>query len=145
MQLREVAKAFAQLGRRIVGHLRLSQVTEVHVERRVPVAESEGACRSNEIQVQLQSECWFDHQRHQQGASRILRWQRVNEDRLRLVSEQYSLVLRFYSDLDDAELCPMESTATNEPKEKRWCRDQPRMRTIISIVSLSSLRARSAM
>jgi len=118
LQLSEIAQAFSQLGRRIIGHLKLSEVTEVHVERRIPMTESDGARTGNESQDQLQSECWLDHQRHQEGANRSLRWQRVNEDRLRLVSEHYSLLLRFYSDLDDAETCAKDPTVEDEATGK---------------------------
>ncbi|CAJ1955135.1 unnamed protein product [Cylindrotheca closterium] len=114
VQLREIARSFAQLGRRIVGHLKLSDVTQIHVERRLPATESEGARVESDGLDELESECWSDHQRAPQGASRSFRWQGVKEDRLRLVSEHYSLLLRFYSDLDDAEMYVNDSTVEDE-------------------------------
>ena len=104
LRLCDVAK-----GRKVVGHLNLGDVTQVHVEQDLPLADltllQEGELLPSE-QTDLPSEFWLDPfsttartSRH----SRQLRWAKVKEDRLKLESIHGTLVFRFYSDLDDIE------------------------------------------
>lgn len=94
-------------GRKVVGRLDLSEITEVHVERAMPVedvsrlVEMEG---DMDIRNQVASEYW-QKSTHVEVVteSRRLRWAKVKEDRLRLVSMHGTLYLRYYSDLNEVE------------------------------------------
>jgi hypothetical protein len=101
------------VGRKVVGHLDLADVTEVHVEQDDDVASgaallertAEWYCSSNDMAV----EYWHDdssspletiHKRY----ARAIRWTIMKEDRLKLTTPSGTLVLRFYSDLECAEV-----------------------------------------
>ena len=104
LRLRDVAA-----GRKVVGHLDLADVSDIHVERDMPL---ENFSHLDEVELlsadkeEVSSEYWLDPQVAKARAnksSRKLRWARIKEDRLKLVSIHGSLILRFYSDLDDIE------------------------------------------
>ena len=95
-------------GRKVVGHLDLSDITQVHVERDNPLLdvshlEENEADRGGVSQVP--SEYWQKPASIETFTeSRVLRWAKVKEDRLRIVSTQGTLYLRYYSDLNEAEI-----------------------------------------
>jgi hypothetical protein len=105
-------------GRKIVGHLNLSEITEIHVERSMPLSETANTKNSSALDedgVELPVEFWLKSKAScETKLSRQARWTKVKEDRLRLVSLHGCLVLRFYSDLDDAELQSDTSAKDNE-------------------------------
>jgi hypothetical protein len=112
-RLRDVAA-----GRKIVGHINLSEITEMHVERSLPLRDA-AHCKDisalYENEDQLAVEFWLEsNQSEAQKSCRQVRWENVKEDRLRLVSLHGCLVLRFYSDLDDVELHAETSAIENE-------------------------------
>ena len=107
------------VGRKIVGHLDLSDVTEVHVERDMPVEDiallNAGEVASDEIELQF--EYWSkpkDRKPDTITPSRSIRFAKIKEDRLKLTSMHGTLYLRFYSDLEDAEAHLERSSAENE-------------------------------
>ena len=104
LRLRDVA-----MGRKVVGHLTLSNIDSVHVERIVPSeshvqAEEPIADSNNDIQVEF----WRSTNKNTGGETRHSReaqWSKVKRDRLRVQSElgTCTLLLRYYSDLEDSE------------------------------------------
>jgi hypothetical protein len=84
-------------------------MTEVHVERDMPLGDLthlEEAELLRDKQEELPSEYWLDSfamTTRLNEQSRKLRWAKIKEDRLKLVSIHGTLILRFYSDLDDIE------------------------------------------
>jgi hypothetical protein len=105
-------------GRKIIGHFDLSEITEMHVERSMPLHDA-AHCKDisalYENEDQLAVEFWAEsNQSEAQKSCRQVRWENVKEDRLRLVSLHGCLVLRFYSDLDDVELHAETSAIENE-------------------------------
>ena len=100
-------------GRKVVGHFDLGDVTEVHVERDVPLTEEEREDnvsldqeRGTDMASEVASEFWCDttNSKNEISASRNLRWSKTKEDRLQLKSVHGTLVLRFFSDLDEMEV-----------------------------------------
>jgi hypothetical protein len=98
------------LGRKVVGHLDLSHVTEVRVEQDSDVlsdvATLEMAALLFGDTEDMASEYWFDSQaspleNHKYG--RAVRWLMTHEERLRLTTEAGTLYLRFYADLEYTE------------------------------------------
>jgi hypothetical protein len=98
-------------GRKVVGHLDLAGVTELHVDRDVALADLtrlEETEALYDLDTELPSEYWstphvLKGKSEKETISRQLRWAKITEDRLKLVSIHETLVLRFYSDLDDIE------------------------------------------
>ena len=94
-------------GRKVVGHLDLSDVTQIHVERDNPLLDV-SHIEENEPGMdtfsQVPSEYWQKPTSIETlTESRGLRWAKVMEDRLKIVSLQGTLYLRYYSDLNEAE------------------------------------------
>jgi hypothetical protein len=92
-------------GRRVVGHLQFTDITSIHVERRMP-SEATDDTHDNEQQV-AKMEYWQQHhgEINTQGVSRA--WHKIKQDILTIeTSHGPTLRLRFYSDLDDC-LCHM--------------------------------------
>jgi len=113
LRLQDVAK-----GRKIIGHMMLSEVTEIHVERSMPLS---GASQTEDISQlydsddQLPTEFWSRWQDESKAAGcRKARWEKIKEDRLKLVSSHGCLVLRFFSDLEHVEMYAKSASPENE-------------------------------
>ena len=114
------------IGRKVVGHLDLSEVVDVHVERDMPIVDLSmlddlEASNTDAIESQLLTEYWHDGEsrettddRSPAMQSRGIRWAKVKEDRLRLTTIHGILFLRFYSDLEDTEAHLERSLKENE-------------------------------
>jgi hypothetical protein len=106
------------VGRKVVGHLALSEITELHVERSMPVVDLSLLKDIDDVSGNstLKSEYWSEDTTKQKteasetNCSRNARWAKVKEDRLKLTSIHGTLVLRFYSDLEDTESHLEQST-----------------------------------
>eukprot|EP00980_Cylindrotheca_fusiformis_P005216 scaffold1118_cov135-Cylindrotheca_fusiformis.AAC.14 len=106
------------MGRKIVGHLDLSDITEVHVDRSLALPDSATTKSPTAIEaddVAIPTEFWSKPgsggcTKHKRQA----RWAKIKEDRLRLVTLHGCLVLRFYSDLDDVEVNAAKSLREDE-------------------------------
>eukprot|EP00980_Cylindrotheca_fusiformis_P005218 scaffold1118_cov135-Cylindrotheca_fusiformis.AAC.16 len=113
LRLRDVAA-----GRKVVGHFDLSETTEIRVERSMPLSDSASSKDISALynsESLLASEFWADPNPTEfEKTCREARWEKVKEDRLRLFSAHGSLVLRFYSDLDDVELHTETSAVEDE-------------------------------
>jgi hypothetical protein len=131
------------MGRKVVGHLGLSAVDAIHVERILHPdnAECDEQAASDDKQ-DIQTEFWkkigSDSHSH---VSRTLRWARVKEDRLRIHSIHGTLFLRFYSDLDDSE--SHHERCVNEKESEgsifknnafQWCQ------TIVRLCGINQLK-----
>jgi hypothetical protein len=107
------------VGRKIVGHLGLGDITEVHVERDMPV-EDIALLNAGEVandEIELQFEYWSKPKDRKSDTiipSRNIRFAKIKEDRLKLTSMHGTLYLRFYSDLEDAEAHLERLLAENE-------------------------------
>ncbi len=105
-------------GRKVVGHLDLNDVTQVYVERDMPILDASHleANESNlDVLNQVPSEYWQKPSHVEVHThSRALRWAKVKEDRLKLVSIHGTLFLRYYSDLNDVESHSVASQVENE-------------------------------
>ena len=114
LRLQDVAK-----GRKIIGHMMLSDVTEIHVERSMPLSESsqnEDISQLYDSDDQLPTELWTRSQEESKATTgcRKARWEKVKEDRLKLVSSHGCLVLRFFSDLEHIEMHSKSAEFGNE-------------------------------
>jgi Mlo family len=102
-------------GRKVVGHLDLSDITHINVERDMPYADTSHFHGHFDASNQLISEFWQKTTHIEaKTESRALRWARVKEDRLKVVSRHGTLYLRYLSDLDEVEAHPEESMAEDE-------------------------------
>ncbi|CAJ1963582.1 unnamed protein product [Cylindrotheca closterium] len=103
LRLQDVAK-----GRKIIGHMMLTDVTEIHVERSMPLScssQNEDISQLYDSDDQLPTELWTRSQGKSKATGcRKARWEKIKEDRLKLVSSHGCLVLRFFSDLEDVEM-----------------------------------------
>ena len=102
LRLRDVA-----LGRKIVGHLEISEITGITVERFSPLPHKEDEGLPD---VDLeggysmhQDEYWQKTKSPTAHRARQHRWKHAMEDRLKLVSTQGDLYLRFFTDLEEWE------------------------------------------
>lgn len=98
------------LGRKVVGHLDLSDVTEVHVEQDEDVMSDfvtlEKAASLYGDKVDMASEYWSNSEISRADTNkyiRAVRWLTMHEERLKLTTESGTLFLRFYADLANAE------------------------------------------
>jgi hypothetical protein len=114
-------------GRKVVGHLDLADVTEVHVEQDEGVVSDlsllEKAAERYHSKNDLAMEYWLDSSKYQADTepkrfARGIRWTIMKEERLRLTSVSGTLVLRFYSDLECAELDKIENTSCQHSLSK---------------------------
>jgi hypothetical protein len=116
-------------GRKVVGHFNLSDVTEIHVERSMPLSNSspiKECALLYDGDIESGSEFWAKSSKASvvsaceklcgQQLSRNLRWAKVKEDRLKLVTLHGTLILRYYSDLDNIESHLEESAKESELK-----------------------------
>jgi hypothetical protein len=105
-------------GRKVVGHLDLTDITQVHVERHMPfvdVSHLEREEQSIDVGNQPPSEYWQKASHIEvHNHSRTLRWAKVKEDCLKIVSIHGTLLLRYYSDLNDVESHREASEAEDE-------------------------------
>ena len=105
-------------GRKIVGRLDLSEVTEVHVERSMPVSDPklEDCDALYDKNLELPTEYWSKKSKIKDESqfAREVRWEKIKEDRLTLVSLHGQLIIRFYSDLDDVESHAVSSSTEDE-------------------------------
>ena len=103
------------LGRKVIGHLDLSEISDVHVERDMPIVDAAllddlEKSSGDDVGPQLLPEFWYEGENREKPGEdlpsmqiRDIRWAKVTEDRLRLTTIHGILYLRFYSDLDDTE------------------------------------------
>ena len=102
LRLRDIA-----LGRKIVGHLELSEITGIKVERFSPLPhkEDEGLpdVDLEDGYSMHQDEYWQKTKTPTAHRARQHRWKHAMEDRLKLVSTQGDLYLRFFTDLEEWE------------------------------------------
>ena len=102
LRLRDVS-----LGRKVVGHLELSEITSVKVERFSPLPhkDDEGLpdVDLEDGYSMHQDEYWQKTKTPTAHRARQHRWKHAMEDRLKLVSTQGDLYLRFFTDLDEWE------------------------------------------
>lgn len=94
-------------GRRVVGHLQLSDITSAHVEREMP---GHGGDDDERIGDDLEkTEFWHANNAAEKQAlfPRSIGWNKTKQDRVKVTtSHGRTLFLRFYSDLEDAEKHP---------------------------------------
>ena len=112
------------VGRKVVGHLDLTEITEIHVERDIPVGDLSllGDLEDgDDVDAELLTEYWTDEIWEAKTSaddsvkhSRNIRWSKIKEDRLKLTSIHGTLILRFYSDLKDTESHLEQSMKENE-------------------------------
>lgn len=97
------------MGRRVVGHLKLSDISAIYVDREMPTPELDEA--EDAVLVSL-SEFW-----HNSGKGDLPKrqWNRVKEDSIRIESVHgHTLKLRFYSDYDDCQVHTSRMMMENE-------------------------------
>ena len=139
LRLRDVA-----LGRKVVGRLELSAVDAIHVERIMPPDNGEYIEQfASDDKKEIPTEFWKKTGSDSEAAllSRTSRWARVKEDRLRIHSIHDTLVLRFYSDLDDSE-CHHERCVNEQENHGpifknnafQWCQ------TIVRLCGINQLK-----
>ncbi|KAG7343077.1 Mlo family protein [Nitzschia inconspicua] len=97
-------------GRKVVGHLDLADVNEIHVEQDgdavCDVSLLEKAAERYHSKNDIAVEYWHDHGLMETDTNRFaraIRWTIMKEERLKLTTLSGTLVLRFYSDLEWAE------------------------------------------
>ncbi|CAB9519999.1 expressed unknown protein [Seminavis robusta] len=98
-------------GRRVIGHMKLSDIVSVHVERE---HRREGTALRSEQEVTEDLnhghiEFWQDRpedDRNECAADNEKRWNAIHQDSLKLETISGTLYLRFYSDLEDSEAHP---------------------------------------
>lgn len=103
-------------GRRVVGHLSLSEITAVHVEREMPTDEAFEDSASADADVVKKTEYW-QQKSDSVGFNRRELWHKIKQDRL--VAETahgHTLYLRFFSDFEDAQSHPEHYSAENEER-----------------------------
>ena len=140
LRLKDVA-----MGRKVVGHLELSSVDSVNVERIMPtesgvLPEEAFSDSSNDVQVEF----WKSSSKKECDTTKLpreYRWSRVKQDGLRVQSGFGTLLLRFYSDLDESESHPERWTNENETKGPlfkdnafQWCQ------TIVRLCGINQLK-----
>eukprot|EP00934_Nitzschia_sp_Nitz4_P003479 Nitzschia sp. Nitz4//scaffold93_size78505//21682//26953//NITZ4_005417-RA/size78505-augustus-gene-0.48-mRNA-1//-1//CDS//3329560279//3469//frame0 len=116
LRLMDVAR-----GRKMVGHVALSDIVEVKVERDMPwhdvsqLIEMEGPFDASS---QPCTEFW-SKENHVENSeySRNIRWAKVKEDRVKICFARGTLLLRFYTDLIDVENAPTEEGLNGELKK----------------------------
>jgi hypothetical protein len=138
LRLRDVA-----MGRKVVGHLGLSAVDAIHVERILhpdngEYDEQAASDDKQDIQAEFWKKSGSDSHSH---LSRTFRWAHVKEDRLKIHSIHGTLFLRFYSDLDDNE--SHHKRCANEKESEgsifknnafQWCQ------TIVRLCGINQLK-----
>ena len=96
-------------GRKVVGHIELSEIESVTVEREMPaLGDAEQTHNRPEVEVDL-VEYWKQshHGYHGPHDSRSKAWASIKQDRIKIQTiHGHTLYLRFYSDLEDAEMHP---------------------------------------
>ena len=133
LRLRDVA-----MGRKVVGHLAISAVDSIHVDRILPHDGGVVSQENDSTECHLQTEYWEGPDANPDNAkdiaSRQARWSKVKEDRLLIHSIYGSLCLRFYSDLDDSEINIGRCLSENEDKGSLfknnaflWCQTVSRL------------------
>ena len=112
LRLRDIA-----LGRKVVGHIELSEITTIKVERYPPLPhkEEEGIPDVDlEDGMSVHHDEYWHHKTKPPIAHRARqhRWRHAMEDRMRVVSAQGDLYLRFFTDLNDWESNASAQVAT---------------------------------
>jgi Mlo family len=106
-------------GRKVVGHLDLADITEVHVEQDEDaisdVSLLEKAAERYHSKDDLAVEFWHDDkycplETDPKRFARAIRWTIMKEERLKLTTLSGTLVLRFFSDLECAEIEKLGNT-----------------------------------
>jgi hypothetical protein len=112
------------VGRRIVGHLSFKDVISVHVEREPAATSTSTDDEENDVDIALRehNEFWQPNTDTEASfESKQKRWDKVNQDRLRLDTAHGTMYLRFHSDLVDSELHPeriIEEVGDESPLHK---------------------------
>jgi hypothetical protein len=111
LRLRDVA-----VGRRAVGHLELSAVESVTVEREMPIEGDTGRLDEGQGSQGPTVEFWTQSLDRKIGAPHRARsWTTIKQDRLKILTKHsHTLYLRFYSDLEHAEHHPDLLARENE-------------------------------
>lgn len=130
LRLKDVAK-----GRKVVGHMAMSDIDNVHVDRVLPHEDKklgEVACP-----IERHDEFWGQNEKSygdKDGLSREARWAQLKEDRLMIHSESGTLCFRFYTDLHDMETHRDRCLRESERKGKLhkdlallWCQSIARI------------------
>ena len=111
-------------GRRIVGHLSFNDVISVHVEREPAATSASTDDEENDVDIVVRehNEFWQPNTNTESSfESKQKRWDKVNQDRLRLHTAHGTMYLRFHSDLVDSELHPervIEEVGDESPLHK---------------------------
>jgi len=101
-------------GRRAIGHLQLSEIESVHVERAMPTETGSGDNEDNlaETAIANKTEYW---RQDRPSYDRDAQWNTVKQDVLKIRTQDgLTLCLRFYSDLHDTDAHPEHLAADNE-------------------------------
>ncbi|KAL3920550.1 MAG: hypothetical protein SGILL_003206 [Bacillariaceae sp.] len=113
-------------GRKVVGHVDLADVTEVHVEQDdnavSDVSLLEKAAERYHSKNDMAVEYWLGSTEQRSETepkrfARAIRWTILKEERLKLTTASGTLVLRFYSDLECAELEKIGNTTADLSKD----------------------------
>ncbi len=114
------------LGRKVVGHLDLADITEVHVAKDdAPISDMtlvERAAVLFDKEKDLDVEHWSDSNQDAEANkkyARIIRWSLVKEERLKISTNSGTLYFRFYSDLAALEAEIVEDLSKESNSIKR--------------------------
>ena len=120
------------LGRKVVGHLDLADVIEVHVAKDdAPISDMALVDRAAIVfdkEKDLDVEHWSDANQEaeiKKKYARIIRWSMIKEERLKISTNSGTLYFRFYSDLasfeaENAEDLPKESNSITRDIAFQW-------------------------
>ena len=101
-------------GRRVVGHLSLSEITSAYVEREMPTENATEEMGIPETDIVRKAEFW-KHKPDSVGFNRREFWHKIKQDRLVVQTEHgNTLYLRFFADLEDAQNHPEHYATDNE-------------------------------
>ena len=101
-------------GRRVVGHLSLSDVTSIHVEREMPTDDCHEDTNIPDNEIVRKVEFW-KNKTDTVGFNRREFWHKIKQDRLVAETAHGNILyLRFFSDLEDAQNHPEHYSADNE-------------------------------
>ena len=137
LRLRDVAAC-----RKIVGHFDLRSIDLVKVQRYLAPPVVEGRDVDEDDKALIQEEYWKPRSSTEESknaltdpvlirASNTKRWERVQEDQLKINSPQGVLYLRFFADLEEMEMSPSVGEAAKGKIYKNeallWCQTLARL------------------
>lgn len=133
LRLKDVA-----MGRKVVGHLELSTVDSIYVDRIMPSESGDDEEIADGSNKDVQVEFWRANSNPdgERQIPRTDRWSKMKQDRLRVQSEFGTLLLRFYSDLENSESNPERESDGSLFKDNafQWCQ------TIVRLCGISQLQ-----